>query len=87
MQPIHRFLADNVVFADDRRTLDSLDPKTRAALLAMVAGYLPYYTSEAQVGSLVVLVLPFCTPSGPRVRSLSPPRLQMLLGFEPWHSW
>ena len=50
MQPIHRFLADSVVFANDRRRLDGLEPNTRAALLAVVAGYLPYYTSEAQVG-------------------------------------
>ena len=57
MQPIHRFLADSVVFADDRRPLDGLEPKTRAALLAVVAGYLPYYTSE-QVGLRHVNIAP-----------------------------
>jgi len=51
MQPIHRFLAENVVFANDRRLLDGLEPQSREALLAVVAGYLPYYTSEAQVGT------------------------------------
>ncbi len=49
MRPIHSFLASDIVFADDRRTLDGLEPKPRAALLAVVAGFLPYYTEEAQV--------------------------------------
>ena len=51
MQPIHLFLTENVVFANDRRLLDGLEAQTREALLAVVAGYLPYYTSEAQVGT------------------------------------
>ncbi len=59
MQPIHCFLTDSVVFANDRRLLDGLEPQTREALLAVVAGYLPYYTSEAQVGtSMLSSLLP-----------------------------
>ena len=58
MRPIHSFLASDVVFANDRRALDDLQPKARAALLAVVAGFLPFYTFEAQVrGSASLSVL------------------------------
>ena len=65
MQPIHGFLASDVVFASDRRTLDGLEPETRAALLAVVAGYLPYYTSKAQVDMSVGYA---CKSGGRRAR-------------------
>ena len=60
MQPTHAFIVADLVLAPDRTVLDAktLDLPTRAKLLALVAGYLPYYTTDPQARSPTFILLP-----------------------------
>ena len=49
MAPSHSFVLHQTVLAPNRSVLDALEAPVRTALLAAVAGYLPYYTADIQV--------------------------------------
>ena len=42
-EALYSFLADRIVFSKDKELLDQLPAQSRAALLSVVASFLPYY--------------------------------------------